>query len=262
MEHREVGRYWNENAEVWTQLSRQGYDTYRDHLNTPAFLEMLPDVSGLRGLDIGCGEGYNTRLLAQHGAHMTAVDIARIFVRYAQQVEVAQPQGIRYLTASAVELPFPAASFDFATGFMSFMDIPETGRVLSEGYRVIKPGGFLQFSIMHPCYDMPHRKNLRDDHGRTYAYEIGNYFHNQEGDVDEWSFSAAPLEVKVNLKPFRVPRFTRTLSQWLNLLLDTGFLLERIQEPCPDDDTVQQHPNIQDAQVIAYFLHVRARKPA
>jgi hypothetical protein len=44
MDHEEVGRYWDENAEVWTELVRAGYDHYRDGLNTPAFLEMLPDV--------------------------------------------------------------------------------------------------------------------------------------------------------------------------------------------------------------------------
>lgn len=55
--------------------------------------------------------------------------------------------------------------------------------------------------------------------------------------------------------------FTRTIGQWLNLVIETGFRVERVEEPRPDDDTVRQHPNLQDAQVVAYFLHVRARKP-
>jgi hypothetical protein len=33
MDHEEVGRYWDENAEVWTELVRAGYDHYRDGLN-------------------------------------------------------------------------------------------------------------------------------------------------------------------------------------------------------------------------------------
>jgi hypothetical protein len=45
------------------------------------------------------------------------------------------------------------------------------------------------------------------------------------------------------------------------LLIETGFILEHIEEPCPDDETVLQCPNIQDAQVVAYFLHIRARRP-
>ena len=75
MDHKEVGQYWNANATVWTELARAGYDVYRDYLNTPAFFEILPDVKGLDGLDIGCGEGHNTRLLAKRGARITAVDI-------------------------------------------------------------------------------------------------------------------------------------------------------------------------------------------
>lgn len=261
MDHKEVGRYWNQNAEVWTKLARAGYDVCRDHLNTPAFFEMLPDVDGLKGLDIGCGEGHNTRLLAQCGAQIVGIDIAEVFIRHARESEEKEPLGIEYQVASAVELPFAVASFDFATGFMSFMDIPETDRVLAEAFRVLKPGGFLQFSIGHPCYDTPHRKNLRDEKGITYAIEVGDYFRNLNGEIVECLFSAAPPELKRTLPRFKIPQFTRTLSQWLNLLLETGFGLERLEEPRPSDETVRRCPYLQDAQIVAYFLHVRARKP-
>jgi ubiquinone/menaquinone biosynthesis C-methylase UbiE len=261
MDHEEAGRYWNANAEVWTRLARAGYDVYRDYLNTPAFLAMLPDVRGLYGLDIGCGEGHNTRQLARLGARLAAIDIAETFIRFAKEAEQQEPLGIDYRGASAVDLPFPDGHFDFATAFMSLMDIPETGRVLSEAYRVLKPGGFLQFSITHPCFDTPHRRNLRDERGITYAIEVGGYFRNLEGDVAEWLFSSAPAEVRQGLPKFQTPRFTRTLSQWLNLLVDAGFRLERIEEPRPSDETVALCPTIQDAQVVSYFLHVRVRKP-
>jgi len=262
MDHREVGRYWNDNADAWTKLSRAGYDTYRDTINTPAFLETLPEVRCLLGLDIGCGEGSNTRLVAERGARMTALDVAEQFVGHAKATEDADPAGIDYLVASGVETPFRDEAFDFATAFMSFMDIPETDRVIAEAFRILKPGGFLQFSISHPCFDTPHCRNLRNEKGLTYAKEVGGYFQTKNGDVSEWLFSAASPEAREGLPPFRTPRFTRTLSQWLNLLIDTGFLLERVGEPRPSDETVRQHPNVQDAQVVAYFLHIRARKPA
>ena len=261
MDHKEAGQYWNDSADTWTRLARMGYDVYRDHLNTPAFFAMLPNVNGLWGLDIGCGEGYNTRLLAKRGARMTAIDIADVFVRHAQQAEIDEPLGIDYRVASAVELPFGAATFDFATGFMSFMDVPETDRVLAEAYRVIKPGGFLQFSISHPCFDTPHRRNLRDANQRTYAIEVGDYFRGREGEIDEWLFKAAPPEVKHGLRKFRIPRFSRTLSQWLTLVIESGFLFEYIEEPRPDDETIAACPELQEAQVVSYFLHLRVRKP-
>jgi len=261
MDHREVGRYWNGNAEAWTQLARAGYDVYRDYLNTPAFLDMLPDVRGLSGLDIGCGEGHNTRLMAQKGARLVGLDIAEVFIEHAAKAECDAPLGIEYCVASAVEMPFAVGRFDFATAVMSLMDIPETGRVLAEAFRVLKPGGFLQFSICHPCFDTPHRRNLRNEQGLTYAIEVGDYFRSLDGELSEWLFGAAPSELKQKYPKFKVPRFSRTVSQWLNMLVETGFVIERVEEPRPSDETVRQCPDVQDAQVVAYFLHVRARKP-
>jgi len=262
MNHLTAGEYWNGNAEVWTKLARAGYDIYRDQLNTPAFLALLPPVGGRNGLDIGCGEGHNTRLLARQGANMTAIDISEIFIRHAQAEELRQPLGIIYRQTSAVELPFAGVTFDFATAFMSLMDIPETEQVLAEAYRVLRPGGWLQFSILHPCFHPPHRRNCRDEEQRIYAVEVGDYFLEAKGRVEEWTFGAAPTSLRDRLPKFLVPRFHRPVSQWLNLLLAAGFALESCAEPCPDDDTVRSWPALQDAQITAFFLHLRVRKPA
>ena len=262
MESEEVRKYWDRNAKAWTQLSRAGYDTYRNYLNTPAFFALLPEVAGKKGLDIGCGEGYNTRLLAEHGAKVIGLDISTVFV---QQAKGFQSEGSlipEYLIGNAQELPFVDVSFDFVTGFMSFMDIPDTETLLREVWRALKPGGFLQFSISHPCFDLPRRKNLRDAEGRTYAFELGGYFQHGDGKVAEWLFSAAPQKAVENLSKFQTPNFNHPLSYWLNTLIQTGFVLEAFAEPMPDDQTVLEQPNIQDAQVIAYFLIIRARKPA
>src|SRR5919205_1628120 len=112
MNHEEVGRFWNANAEAWTKLARAGYDVYRDYLNTPAFLAMLPAIEGLSGLDIGCGEGHNTRRLAQCGARVTGIDIAEVFIAHARQAEEQTPLRIDYHVASAVNLPFADGAFD------------------------------------------------------------------------------------------------------------------------------------------------------
>ena len=243
-------------------LARAGYDVYRDQLNTPAFLALLPPVSGLSGLDLGCGEGHNTRQVARLGATMTGLDIAEIFIRHARTEEARAPLGITYHHASAVELPYAAGSFDFVTAFMSLMDIPEITDVLAGTFRALRAGGFLQFSITHPCFNPPHRRNCRDEHGHTYAIEVGDYFVDARGRVDEWIFGSAPRADRDRLPKFRVPRFHRPLGEWINLLLAAGFQIEHVAEPRPTSAALSQYPSLQDADVAAYFLHVRVRKPA
>ena len=260
MNHKEAGAYWEDNAEAWTRLARAGHDIYRDFVNTPAFFELLPDVAGRTGLDLGCGEGHNTRLLAKRGARVTGVDVSPTFIRHALKTEAGEKLGITYLVASAVELPLPDASFDFVTATMSLMEIPETEAALREIHRVLKSGGFLQFSIPHPCFDTPYRRNLTNERGQTYAIEVGDYFENRKGDIAEWTFKSAPAEAVARLRKFRVPKFTRTLSQWVNLLVSAGFTIEQMAEPRPDDAAVAACPVVQDAQVVAYFLQVRVRK--
>jgi hypothetical protein len=72
-----------------------------------------------------------------------------------------------------------------------------------------------------------------------------------------WLFSAGPPEVREVLPPFRTPVFMRTLGSWLNRLVEAGFMLDRFGEPYPGDEAVRERPGLQDAQVVAYFLHVR-----
>jgi SAM-dependent methyltransferase len=256
MRDAEAGRYWEENAEVWTDLSRQGWDIFRDHFNTPAFLDLLPDVSGKVGLDLGAGEGHNTRLLAQRCASIYGIDIAPTFLKHAREAGA----GIDYAAASAESLPFADGIFDFVTAIMSLMDMPQPQRVLGETQRVLKPGGFLQFSFTHPCFDTEHRRRVKDAAGRTYAMEVGSYFAGADGRIDEWIFHSAPPEVTRGLRKFRVPRFHRTVSEWINMTVDAGLAIERVSEPQASDEAAARFPKLQGTQVVPFFLHVRSRK--
>lgn len=262
LDHRAVGELWDENAEAWTTLTRLGYDKYRDHINTPAFLDMLPDVAGLRGLDVGCGEGHNTRLVAQRGASLTALDIAGRFVRYAREQETKEPLGITYLRASAVELPFADAGFDFAMATMSMMDVPDQDRAIREVTRVLKPGGFFQFSILHPCFMTPRFKWVVDETGERVAMECGDYFRAEQGTIEEWTFGSAPDELKERFEKFRIPRFFHTLSTWLNMISNAGLTIEHCAEPYASDESIAIHPKLVSTRIIACFLHLRCRKPS
>jgi len=260
MDDKEVGKYWDENAENWIKLARLGYDRCRDLINSPAFFKILPDISNLEGIDIGCGEGYNTRIAARTGAKITAIDISNKFISAAKEIEAQKPLGIKYQVASAIDLPFPNESFDFAIATMSLMDIADTEKALSEAYRVIKPKGFFQFSITHPCFTISNLGWVRNEEGKKTGLIESNYFKRSECEIEEWIFGAAPKEMTNKMRKFKIPRFTRILSEWLNLLIKTGFHLEEFCEPYPDDEVLQKYPEEYTAKIIPYFLIIRCRK--
>lgn len=261
MDQAVVTEYWEANADAWTRLARAGYDIYRDALNTPAFLAMLPPISGLEGLDIGCGEGANTRLLAQLGARMRAVDVAPTFIRHAQAKEDASPLGIEFRIGDALALPYPDSTFDFASAFMSLMDMPDPGRALREARRVLRPAGFLQFSILHPCFSPPYRKVRREADGTVRGVEVGDYFNESDGRIDTWLFSAAPEEERQRIPPFRVPRFHRTLTSWVRMIGEAGLVIQEFGEPSATEEVARAVPDVADTRVAGIFLHVRAVRP-
>ncbi len=79
---KDVASQWDKNAEIWKEQVRKGFDIYREKLNNPAFFNFIGDVKGKKILDAACGEGYNTRKVAQLGAILTGVDISKKFINH------------------------------------------------------------------------------------------------------------------------------------------------------------------------------------
>jgi len=258
MDERENTQYWEENAPEWVRLVRGGFDESRYLVNSPAFLAMLPDVNGLHGLDLGCGEATNTRLVAERGARMTALDAASTMMAAAGEEERRDPRNIRLVQGAGAALPFCDGAFDFAVAFMSLMDMPDHERVIREIRRVLAPGGFFQLSMTHPCFQTPMWEWIKEADGRRRALICGDYYRELNGEIEEWTFTAA-LRAGERPRPFRIPRFTHTLSTWLNMFVDAGFMLERFVEPTVDEATLAAHPRLYDHRIIAYFLIIRVR---
>jgi SAM-dependent methyltransferase len=253
----DIREQWNANAAAWTELSRAGFDRYRDLVNTPAFFALLPPVDGLTCLDLGCGEGHNTRLLAGRGARVAAVDVAESFLAAAAEIS---HRDIRYLLGDGARLPFRAACFDAVTAFMSLMDVADPERTLGEVARVLRPGGFVQFSVLHPIMSAPVGRWVDDDAGTRWARAVGEYFY--QGPLTEtWTFGAAPGQARERYEPFTITYARRTFSGWLTAVLDAGLAVEAVAEPCASPRTAADHPEVADTRIVPYFLLLRARKP-
>jgi ubiquinone/menaquinone biosynthesis C-methylase UbiE len=119
-----IKKEWNDAAESWVDFVRKGKDYYRDELNNPATFKLIGDVKGRLVLDLACGEGYNTRILARKGAKTTGVDFSEKMIELAKREESKEKLRITYYVSDAADMKELSSScFDLATCFMSLQDI-------------------------------------------------------------------------------------------------------------------------------------------
>ena len=107
----------------------------------------LPDH---RVLDLGCGAGFDTLLAAQMvgpNGKVIGVDMTPEMIAKARNnAEILGLANVEFVLGAIEHLPLPDASFDLVISNGVFNLCPDKPRVLSEVFRVLKPGGRLQMA--------------------------------------------------------------------------------------------------------------------
>ena len=118
----------------------------RRRLATEELARLLAPAATDRVIDIGSGIGGPSRYLAAtHGCRVSGVDLTEEFVATAIELtrRVGLADRVDFRVGSALDLPFPDASFDLAWTQNVAMNIADRPRFYGEIYRVLRPGGRL-----------------------------------------------------------------------------------------------------------------------
>lgn len=120
-----------------------GYERYMSAWSRAAgaqFLDWLALPHGQRWLDVGCGSGAFTALLAERAApaELHGIDRSPAMLAYARE---RLPHSVQLHEGDAVALPFPTAYFDVAVMPLVIVFIDEPRRAVAEMRRVVRPGG-------------------------------------------------------------------------------------------------------------------------
>jgi SAM-dependent methyltransferase len=230
---------YDEIADFYEAFAPDAYDDPPTH----ALLALSGDVSGLRLLDLACGHGRLTRELARRGARVVGVDISAALLDKALISEKVNPMGITYVQADAAS---PGALegevFDGVTCSFGLSDIDDLDGALATVARVLRPGGFFAFSILHPCFPG------WETRGASPSWPPGRgYF--EEG----WWVAGGPPG---GLRP-RVGANHRMMSTYLNTLARNGLVIEEVMEPQPPSDWIDAAPSTGPVPV---YLSVRCQK--
>jgi SAM-dependent methyltransferase len=211
-------------------------------------------VTDLPELDLGCGNGMSSRILARGGAHVTGVDLAPSLIARAREREACQPLGIAYRVVDAAHLPmFIDASFARVVANTVLMDAEDGAGLLRESARLLVPGGRFVASLLHPCFEIPGHSDWVSEEtpeGTQWTRRIRRY---------RKEFST--IDYLASDQPAPIMRYHRPLSWYAARLREVGLLIDTLDEPIGDSVLAREKPRfMQRRHIVPSFLILGAVK--
>jgi len=138
-----VRRHWNRRAADFDLEASHGLLT---DAQARAWRRLIGSIAGsgpLDVLDIGCGTGFLSLLLAAQGHRATGVDVASAMLARAREKAAAQGLAISFIEADVETLDLPAASYDLIVERHVIWTLPHPETALDTWQRLLRPGGRL-----------------------------------------------------------------------------------------------------------------------
>jgi 2-polyprenyl-3-methyl-5-hydroxy-6-metoxy-1,4-benzoquinol methylase len=135
--------------EWFDEVDRRFIESARHFAHTDRpFGAIIPfeQIAGKRVLEVGCGMGLHTELMARAGAHVTAIDISPKSVA-ATRARLALKDVVADVSELDAETLDVGGQFDFIWSWGVIHHSARTGRVLRNLYNALKPGGQLRFMV-------------------------------------------------------------------------------------------------------------------
>lgn len=207
--------------------------------------KLMPDFAGKRVLDLGCGYGWHCIYAAERGAEsVTGIDLSEKMLETARQK--TQSDRVEYLRMAMEDVDFPAGSFDIVFSSLALHYVRDYEALAGRVYQMLAPGGVFLFSVEHPVFTAYGSQDwYYDGEGGILHFPVDNYFY-------EGRREAVFLGEKVT-------KYHRTLTVYLNTLLEAGFTLQNIVEPQPPEDMLGL-PGMKDEMRRPMMLIIKAVK--
>lgn len=211
----------------------------------PSLRALLPNVKGLRIVDLGCGFGWFCRWAREHGAaQVLGLDASRRMLERAR-AETTDPD-IVYQRVDLEHIELPAAAFDLAYSSLTLHYLPDLDPLFATVHRALAPGSPFVFSIEHPIYMASrHPAWMTDAQGRK-----------------TWPVDSYQIEGKrtTNWLAEGVVKYHRTIGTTLNLLTRRGFAIRHFEEWSPTDAEVAAIPALAEERDRPMMMLVAAER--
>lgn len=216
-------------------------------------LRVIPDLSGKRALELGCGSGHSLAYLWEHrnASELWGLDLSGEQIRFARELLEQKNIPAKLFLSSMDENPgIPENYFDLVISLYALGWTPDLPRTLALMHFYLKPGGVLIFTGEQPVYQCL-EYNATIDHyvfTRPYLEEGPQYFASWRG-----------VEIVIN---------SRKLSTCLNGLTRSGLVFDQLIECEPkaasareQDFAPEKWYSVRRAQLMPTTFIVKAHKP-
>ncbi|MBQ8439982.1 MAG: class I SAM-dependent methyltransferase [Clostridia bacterium] len=218
-----------------------------DLFEIPALLSMMPDLKGKRVLDLGCGYGEHCKLFVDRGAkRVLGIDISQ------KMLEIAEAENsdlkIEYRNMPMENVSSISEAFDVAVSSLALHYVEDFAGVVKSVYHLLDQGGIFLFSQEHPLVTCHSRGSrwTKDENGKKLHLNLSDY-----GVSGERTTTWFVDDLKI---------YHRTFSEIINTLTEVGFSIEKMIEPLPSKELLEQYPEHKDLFHKPDFLLLKVRK--
>ena len=211
----------------------------------PEFQRMIPDLQGKRVLDLGCGFGWHCRYAVEKGAKAVAgVDLSEKMLQEAR-TKTDSPL-IEYVRMAIEDIDYPEDSFDVVISSLVFHYIESFADICRKVNRCLAHVGEFVFSVEHPVFTAQGNQEWYcDNAGKPLHWPVDHYF-------TEGRREAIFLGKEVT-------KYHRTLTTYINTLLEYGFEVIKLVEPKPAAHLMNE-PGMKDELRRPMMLLIAASK--
>lgn len=192
----------------------------------PTLKELLPTFKYKKVLDLGSGYGWHCIYAAEQGAS-SVIGVERSEKMLEVAKEKSTSPNIKYIHKDLEEVNFPAESFDIILSSLVFHYIEDYERLIQKLFKMLKPNGHLIFTVAHPIFTAYGSQDwYYDENGEILHFPVDRYFY-------EGKREAVFLGEKMT-------KYHRTMTTYIDTLVQNGFNIKRIVEPKPPKNLLEQ----------------------
>lgn len=208
--------------------------------------EILPQFKDKRVLDLGCGFGWHCIYAIENGAKSAiGVDISENMIKTAK---LKNPhEKINYICKPIEEIDFSPNSFDVVLSSLTLHYIKSFKDICKKVSELLKSGGDFIFSVEHPIFTAEGSQQWAlNEEGEKIHWPVDRYF---EEDIRHADFLGED-----------VIKYHKTLTTYLNTLIQSEFAITAIVEPKPTEQHLKNVEGMKDELRRPMMLIISAKK--